>query len=818
MGRGGVENKGNYAEWEEGVLRIWALTRAKRNGARFARDIGVGQASVSRFVSSEGKRMSPNLREAVLAYWRENGIDAVMAEAELVDGAAGGTADGTQEQTGNAATSFPIGKSGEGVVVDAHADADVDTRKDVGLHADADVRTGDDAQTDEDGGVEAGECAGSGGVVDAESVGEPLAAGESANEREEGDEHECEATGNTSLPPIGDVSDAADGDAAPAVRQRATDGAADASPDSTESGDTDGSVSAEIAETPQVNAGELNAVEMDTERAPRERVAPPQCAFDEDSVAEESVSNGVPPQGETETDSDAYYPIGTFDTAAVIRQVPVTERRPDEDVGQVSTDGADARDIAGDVADDGSIGVYTDGRVGGSDDGDTEVSIPILDLLPQDVASAGRDAVRRGWRWLQDPPPEGMHGDALFYLHTKEEVAFADEGAMEVALAPDRHTFACGLTGAEMRFGVRVRRRMDRHAVAQHKDRTLLIGERLAAVIPEVPYEDEDWFFGSEGITKQDGTWLPSAAELVARRRRLTDMMRDFRLTRDIPESRPFLLRVKVELRRVEIALLGVDYEMTFGEQVSGQRTWAPSTRLGIETAWRLDEIGIATAVLKSWKARIMRWVAVCALLSVSPARGFVRGVARLVLKMHGLWDDIFDHPMRRAAKVARSGQVPSRFAALLYRMLRSIAGVSPLIGECRGARDWTPMSPPWSEAYQMKYRPQDYTADDVMYWLPSEFDEDYRPLPALRRGELAEERAHRIAKRIEKERKRLKRREQMRRLIRHLMRPFLKVCRLPVGLMLRSRTGIVRRLPRGVTLRLPSRRNDSDDNGMDSP
>ena len=32
---------------------------------------------------------------------------------------------------------------------------------------------------------------------------------------------------------------------------------------------------------------------------------------------------------------------------------------------------------------------------------------------------AGAQALARGWCWMRDPPPDGLHGDALFYLHTE---------------------------------------------------------------------------------------------------------------------------------------------------------------------------------------------------------------------------------------------------------------------------------------------------------------------------------------------------------------------------------------------------------------
>ena len=44
-----VESAEERQDWVEEVLRRWALKRAIGNGAQFARDVGVGQSSVSRF-------------------------------------------------------------------------------------------------------------------------------------------------------------------------------------------------------------------------------------------------------------------------------------------------------------------------------------------------------------------------------------------------------------------------------------------------------------------------------------------------------------------------------------------------------------------------------------------------------------------------------------------------------------------------------------------------------------------------------------------------------------------------------------------------
>ena len=149
--------------------------------------------------------------------------------------------------------------------------------------------------------------------------------------------------------------------------------------------------------------------------------------------------------------------------------------------------------------------------------------------------------------------------------------------------------FECGLTAAELRYGVHPHRRQKRYAVERHEDRDLLIGIRMAALVPEKPYPDEGWFFGSEGEAI-DGEWQSSAAEVIAARRKLITLSDSFS---DVSEKglTPWQLALRNEQMRVELLMVNSHYALTIGEHVNGDRTWASSTRLGIETRWRHAEI-----------------------------------------------------------------------------------------------------------------------------------------------------------------------------------------------------------------------------------
>ena len=232
----------------------------------------------------------------------------------------------------------------------------------------------------------------------------------------------------------------------------------------------------------------------------------------------------------------------------------------------------------------------------------TLASAPVLAEVSLEAARAGAQALARGWRWMRDPPPDGLHGDALFYLHTGEKVSFEDEGAKRVAFAHDTEMFECGLTGAELRYGVHPRRRQKRYAVEWHEDRQMHIGIRMASLLPGKPYPDESWFFGSSEGTS-DGELLPCAAEVIAARRKMLSMASHFRAGNAGETLTPWQLALMNEQMRVELLMVNERYELTIGEHVDGDRTWAPSTRLGIETRWRKAEIARNEAEIR----RILR-------------------------------------------------------------------------------------------------------------------------------------------------------------------------------------------------------------------
>lgn len=301
------------------------------------------------------------------------------------------------------------------------------------------------------------------------------------------------------------------------------------------------------------------------------------------------------------------------------------------------------------------------------------VDAPVLAELQLEAARAGARALARGWRWIRDPAPAGLHGDALYYLHTREEVSFADVGAKRVAFAPDTQMFECGLTGAELRYGVHPHQRQKRYAVDRHEDRGLLIGIRMSALVPEKPYPDEKWFFGSVGSVV-DGERQASAAEIIAARRRLLVLSDSFSENSTGRPPTPWQLALRNEQMRLELLMVNSRYALTMGEHVNGDRTWAPSTRLGIETRWReadiqLNEAAIQHELRRRRRLKILLWL------------------PRLIL---------------RRLRSPRKGEVN---------------------GAVSGAKNWSVSAPPWSEEYLTMWRQREYDQEHSDSGTPSKGD-----------------------------------------------------------------------------------------------
>ena len=160
-----------------------------------------------------------------------------------------------------------------------------------------------------------------------------------------------------------------------------------------------------------------------------------------------------------------------------------------------------------------------------------------------------------------DRKPPGLHGDGPLLLVLGEDVSFEDEGARKLAFAPTNEWRDEGpFCAQQMRYAVPVDVRQRRYAVESHVDRPEFIGYRRADWAPERPYVDNDHFFGSEGFQREDGTWMPSRAEVLANLYHVRAIERALKGTAAEAEESPYFLSVRKIRTELEYMLLGDEY------------------------------------------------------------------------------------------------------------------------------------------------------------------------------------------------------------------------------------------------------------------
>ena len=221
-------------------------------------------------------------------------------------------------------------------------------------------------------------------------------------------------------------------------------------------------------------------------------------------------------------------------------------------------------------------------------------------------------------RWV-----EGLWGDALHMLYYSEEVDYADDGARLVAFAP---TLSWGVderlpySAQQMRTGVTISERQNKHAVSDHDGRPDLIGMRPSDWAPRRRYPDSDWFFGSEGILhhgmlrhlielglfyKNDYERFVRAAEidirllpLVIRGSSRAELLEHWYLVREVADAfvgvkgfKNSVFALELERRRliIERTMLSDEYAITPYYHGKGKRL-ARSTRVS-ERRWMLERV-----------------------------------------------------------------------------------------------------------------------------------------------------------------------------------------------------------------------------------
>ena len=317
----------------------------------------------------------------------------------------------------------------------------------------------------------------------------------------------------------------------------------------------------------------------------------------------------------------------------------------------------------------------------------------VRELSPGAAVSAARAAIKGEVSLLESPPL--LYGDAVLLLAMRAYASYRDAGAREVAFAPAGRLYACGLRAEELRDGITMEERMRRYYRDEHRDRPRLIGLRFSDVIPERPYPDEDFFFGSDGWTDAEGEWRPGRAELIARWRHVGSLCEDWQADRPTTLWQYALSSEKAEL---ELTLLAPEYAMTFDRGILGDARWPTSTRLGHETQARLlllkgNDQDIVRLRRHRMLSRLLQWL----------PRILLRGIDRLLRAPPPVLDgSVCGKRVWKAAESPMtpdyttpnpvSGYVPSRAFRLRFRRHEFEPGWAPTLPDAAppGRLAWT--------------------------------------------------------------------------------------------------------------------------------
>ena len=208
---------------------------------------------------------------------------------------------------------------------------------------------------------------------------------------------------------------------------------------------------------------------------------------------------------------------------------------------------------------------------------------PVLAVYPGlSLVDAKTCAILRvsGWHPTErDRKPPGLHGDAPLMLYYGIDATFVDPGAMAVAFAKtlmwhDSHD----LSAMRMRYGIAQMRRRMRYALDVFLKRTYMLGYRQSDWIPELPWPDSDWFFGSVPWVDPAGRWWPSRAQLIEYWYCVHDTQLAFAGSEAETRDTAFWLQIEREKLLTEHLLVGEPYMMTFEFHGFG-RTLPHSTR-----------------------------------------------------------------------------------------------------------------------------------------------------------------------------------------------------------------------------------------------
>ena len=205
--------------------------------------------------------------------------------------------------------------------------------------------------------------------------------------------------------------------------------------------------------------------------------------------------------------------------------------------------------------------------------------------------------------------PPGLYGDAPLLFHLGVECSYADEGARAVAFAPNlAYEEETGYTAVRLRYGLTPYDRMARYMSEDYLERPKRVGFfRHANRLPARPYPDSDWFFGSSGLPRPGGVWMPSIAEASAFYYMVKDVLAAFRGTAGDDSAYAAYLRLLI--LECEYLFFDPDYWMTMHYHRAGKMIGG-STRV-FERQTLFKQIAAADVELARFRRRrLMRRLA----------------------------------------------------------------------------------------------------------------------------------------------------------------------------------------------------------------
>ena len=200
-----------------------------------------------------------------------------------------------------------------------------------------------------------------------------------------------------------------------------------------------------------------------------------------------------------------------------------------------------------------------------------------------------------------DRPP-GLHGDAPLLFHLGVECSYADEGARRVAFAPNlAYEDESGYSAVRLRYGLTPYDRMARYFCADYLERPKRAGfYRHANRLPERPYPDSDWLFGSVGLPRPGGVWMPSIAEVAEFYYMARDMIEGF--AGAAGEESAYVEFLRLLSLECQYLLFDPDYWVTMHYHQEG-KSIGGSTRV-FERQTIADQIRIADRTLARLRRR----------------------------------------------------------------------------------------------------------------------------------------------------------------------------------------------------------------------